>query len=63
MTDEMQPNAPKRRAKVMKVTLYYDPICKTFSTEDELLDCHEGEPHYGVAVKVDVPIPGGENDD
>ena len=31
----------------MKVTLYYDPICETFSTEDELLDCHEEDGEGG----------------
>lgn len=41
----------------MKVTLYYDPICKTFSTENELLDCHDEDPSFGVAVDVEVEPP------
>ena len=41
----------------MKVILYYDPICRAWSTELELLDCHEGGPHYGIRVEVEVEPP------
>lgn len=47
----------------MKVTLYYDPICKTFSTEDNVLDCHDELPEFGIPVDVEVEPPTGETDD